>query len=55
VFAQKGRLALVGVNLKSLNRAGNYALAGSGSGQALIDALKKIAETQGIPQISKLP
>ncbi|WP_149275015.1 hypothetical protein [Pareuzebyella sediminis] len=54
-FAQKERLALLGVNLKSLNGTSNYALAGSGSGQALIDALKKIAEAQGILPISKLP
>ena len=54
-YAEKERLAVCSVNLKSLENGGNYAQAGSGSGQALIDAIDQIATKHAISQISKLP
>lgn len=54
-YAEKERLAICGVNFKSLENGGNYAQASSGSGRALIDAIDQIATKHAISQISKLP
>lgn len=54
-YAEKEQLAICSVNLKSIENGGNYAQAGSGSGQALIDAIDQIATKHAISQISKLP
>ncbi|NNE75769.1 MAG: hypothetical protein HKN31_01710, partial [Pricia sp.] len=53
-YAENERLALCSINFKSLS-SGNYAQAGSGSGQALMDAIELIAMANGIPKISDLP
>lgn len=54
-YAEKERLAICTVNFKSLENGGNYAQAGSGSGQALIDAIDQITTKHAISQLSKLP
>lgn len=54
-YAEKERLALVGVHLQSFEGTYFYDDATRGSGQALEDAIKTIASKNGIEKVADLP